>query len=127
MAQSGTSETPECAAGVASAGTEPAAESAVQSRAFEASTVTVSTGSQLVGHDSEASSVVKLPAMASSDSLPTATSSGLFSNSDLGQHSAASQGALSGGEPGYREGGSAQQTPWPPDIASPGKASSPQV
>ena len=127
-ARSSSSETAECAAGAASAGAAPATDSAVQSRASRDSAVTVSTGSQLVGHDSssillEASSAVKLPATASSDSLPTAISSGLFPDSDLGQHSAASQGAQSEGEPGYREGGNAQQAPWPPDTASPGKAS----
>ena len=124
-ARSSPSETAECAAGAASAGAAPATDSAVQSRASRDGA-----GSQLVGHDSssilsEASSAVKLPATASSDGLPTAISSGLFPDSDLGQHSAARQGAQSGGEPGYREGGNAQQAPWPPDTASPGKASSP--
>ena len=132
MAQSSPSEIPECAAGLASASTEPAVSSAGQGRAYEDSTITVSTGSQLVGHDNssvllEASDTVKLPAPASSDSLPTAISPGLFSDGDLGQQSAASQGVWSQGEPGYREGGNAQQAPWPPDNVSPGKASSPQA
>ncbi|CAK0760340.1 hypothetical protein CVIRNUC_002763 [Coccomyxa viridis] len=129
-AQSSPSEILQCAAGVVSAGTEPGADSAVQSRASRDSAVTVSTGSQLGGHDnssilSEASSAVKLPATASSDSLPTATRPGLFSDSDWGQDSSASQSAQSRGEPGYREGGNAQQAPWPPVTASPGKAADP--
>ena len=131
-AQSSPSEIPECAAGVASAGAVPGAKSAVQSRAYRDGTVTVSTGSQLVGHNNsailpEASNTVKLPATASSDSLPTATSPGMFPDGDLGQHSAASLGSQSRGEPGYREGGNAQQAPWPPDNASPGKARPPQA
>ena len=131
-AQPSPSEIPERAVGAASASTEPAAHPAVQSRASRDSAVNVSTGSQLVGHDSSsilsaASSAGKLPATASSNSLPTAMSPGLFPDSDLGQHSTASQGAQSGAEPGYREGGNAQQAPWPPDTASSRQASSPQA
>ena len=131
-ARSSPSEPKECAAGAASAGAAPATDSTAQSRASRDSAVMVSTGSQLVGHDSssalsEASSSVKLPAMPSSDSLPTEIRPGLFPDCDLGQHSGACQGAQSGAEPGYREGGNAQQAPWPPDTASPRKASSSQT